>query len=360
MSTVLFLGLPSQGHINPTLGLVSELVRRGERVVYFASPAFKRELERAGAEVRFYAADLDASLINLLPDAEYIIDDILDQTDNETFEYLVHSDAFPFAGPIAQILQLPNIASMANGKVNAPGCGPHPDYEKLKKRFTKKYGVSLPEDPSALLGNTGVINLVYTSRYFAGPPVNNNDDTFKFVGPPVNDKDAGTDFPIKDDSNVLYIDVKNQKLNGVFAEAFRDWNGKVVLEVDDDVNEPFPDNFIVRSHVPHGKLLQHAAAAITQGNITDFIRHEVPFVSLPVGADQTALAQRAAELGATVVLDAKEINAAQLKRATTQVATDKNVKESLARINGSFEEAGGYPWAVAEIFAAVKERTLIA
>ena len=44
MATGLFFGLPVHGHTNPTLPLVRELVRRGERIIYFSTPEFAAEV----------------------------------------------------------------------------------------------------------------------------------------------------------------------------------------------------------------------------------------------------------------------------------------------------------------------------
>lgn len=377
MSNVLFLGLPSHGHINPTLGLVSELVRRGERVVYFASPAFKNDLERAGAEVRFYGADLDlftqkGKILDFLSEADHLIGDMLEQIEDETFEYIVHSAAFPFAAAVQQILQVPNISSLAVfAGLNAFMEKPLDDltreaYANLKRHLSKKYAVTLPDNPYALLFNTGVINLVYTSKFFAAP-LTDFDDTFKFVGPPVYDRGDHTGFPFErlQGKKVLYISLgtvfsqHNPRLYDVFTDAFAGWDGIVVMAAYNVGNVKAPDNFIVRPYVPQNQVLQRATAAITHAgmnSLNDLIHYEVPFVSLPMGADQPLLAKRAAELGATIVLDARTVTAEALKTATQRVVTDPDIKESLARIHGSFEEAGGYPWAVAEIFAAVKER----
>jgi UDP:flavonoid glycosyltransferase YjiC (YdhE family) len=59
MSNVLFHGVPSHGHVNPTIGLVQELVARGESVTYFASSDFREKIERAGASFKAYEQDLD-------------------------------------------------------------------------------------------------------------------------------------------------------------------------------------------------------------------------------------------------------------------------------------------------------------
>jgi len=52
MARVLFINPGSEGHINPTIGVVQELISRGEEVVYFTIDAFQDRLERTGAIVR--------------------------------------------------------------------------------------------------------------------------------------------------------------------------------------------------------------------------------------------------------------------------------------------------------------------
>ena len=46
MARVLFINAGSEGHINPTLQVVEELISRGEEVVYFSIEAFRNELRR--------------------------------------------------------------------------------------------------------------------------------------------------------------------------------------------------------------------------------------------------------------------------------------------------------------------------
>lgn len=41
--------LPAAGHVNPTLPVVSELVRRGHRVTYATSEKYAKAVESAGA-----------------------------------------------------------------------------------------------------------------------------------------------------------------------------------------------------------------------------------------------------------------------------------------------------------------------
>ena len=56
MARGLFLNTArSHGHINPTIGLVKELVARGDEVIYVSDGQFKEKLEKVGA--KFIACD---------------------------------------------------------------------------------------------------------------------------------------------------------------------------------------------------------------------------------------------------------------------------------------------------------------
>ena len=54
MANVYFVDGAHYGHVYPTLGLVKELVRRGDRVIYFAGEPFRTAIELAGATFRTY------------------------------------------------------------------------------------------------------------------------------------------------------------------------------------------------------------------------------------------------------------------------------------------------------------------
>ncbi len=54
MGKLLFFNQPEQGHTNPTLPLVAELVRRGEQFIYYSLEDFQRAIEQTGATFRSY------------------------------------------------------------------------------------------------------------------------------------------------------------------------------------------------------------------------------------------------------------------------------------------------------------------
>lgn len=195
------------------------------------------------------------------------------------------------------------------------------------------------------------------------------DETFKLVGPPVYDRKENLEFPFEKlaGKQVIYISLGtifgnyNPDVYDIFFKAFAGWNAVIVMAAHHVDLSPFdiPHNFIVRDYVPQSQVLKYTAAAITHAgmnSISDLIYHEIPFVALPIGADQPALAKRAEELGAAVALDIKTLNPEILKDSVEQVLKNSTYLDNLKKISRSFKEAGGYERAVQEIFKLKKEK----
>ena len=392
MSNVLFLASPSHGHVNPTLGLVAELVRRGERVTYFASEPFRERVEATGATFKAYAHDLDlfkgppapgqrSAMTDVFARGADAIADVFAQTQYHRFHYLVHSAPFPFTKPIARLLELPTVASHAVFAGLQPffdRAAPHPLLAPNAERdaamaqaaaaIGKRFGVEVSPDFRDWIFNPGDLNLVYTSRLFAGD-LPYFDASVEFVGPPVHARAETHDFPLERlaGKRVLYISLgtvfgnRSPALYEAFLQAFARWDGVVVMAAYgvDTHAWRVPANFIVRPYVPQGEILKHASAAITHGgmnSISDLLAAEVPFVCLPMGADQPALASRARELGATIVLDHATTTAEQLADAVERVTTEPSFRAGIHAIADSFRAAGGYPKAADAVFALKKAR----
>ncbi|MGB8455342.1 MAG: hypothetical protein WCD89_23800 [Anaerocolumna sp.] len=47
-----FFNIPAHGHINPTLPIVNELVKRGETIIYYSTEAFREKIEKTGAKYK--------------------------------------------------------------------------------------------------------------------------------------------------------------------------------------------------------------------------------------------------------------------------------------------------------------------
>ena len=377
MSKVLFLSVPSHGHVNPTIGLVSELVKNGDEVIYFATEAFREKIEATGATYKQYLVDLDLfrpekegeedPMFIVMREAVNIIDDIFLQTENIQFDYIIHSTPFPFTAVFKQVLNIPAISSLAiflginNFLENAAAFPTPPEYGVMREQIRDKYKVVLPDQFVATMINLGGLNLVYSSRYFV-PEDQLADNTYRFVGPPVFDRKERADFPFELLANkkVIYISLgtvfSNFKpaLYQVFFDAFAGKEVTVVMAAYhvDLSGFKIPDNFIVRHYIPQLAILQHTDVAITHAgmnSISDLLYNDVPFVAIPLGADQPDLAERTAALGATISLDHNHLTPAILQDAVEKVLRDPSYARNMKKISDSFRDAGGYPKAVAYI-----------
>jgi MGT family glycosyltransferase len=224
------------------------------------------------------------------------------------------------------------------------------------------YQVTMPVNILDLIFNKGDINLVYTSAYFAAN-ITYFDDSFKFVGPPIYNRNETVDFPFEKlkGKRVLYISLGTvfgnhaPDLYNVFFKSFANWDGIVVMAAYNVDQSQFdiPDNFIVRNYVPQNELLKYTTAAITHtgmNSMNDLLYNNIPFISLPIGADQPALAKRAEELGATIVLDINNLDPQELRSALEILLINPDYIDNIKKISQSFKEAGGYQKAVEEIF----------
>src|SRR3954447_11740066 len=55
MPKALFFNIPAHGHVNPSLPLVAELVRRGHEATYFLTESYRSKIEETGAVFQPYS-----------------------------------------------------------------------------------------------------------------------------------------------------------------------------------------------------------------------------------------------------------------------------------------------------------------
>jgi len=402
MSKVLFLNTPADGHINPTLGLVNGLVKQGEEVIYFCTEEYRERIEKAGAIFKSYGenpnflkgklnvsgnvnVDDYLNLINdILTSCEEMIQYILEQIKNIKFDYIIHGSSFPVGNMISQILKIPSISSFAifaTSKDLISGISPtigkliknHPvmdNYKVISNRLNVNYSVKLPKMID-LFFCKGDLNIAYTSKYFISQ-AQYYDDSFIFIGPPIYDRNVNTNFPFDKLNNkkVVYISLgtvfnnTNGKLYNIFFNTFANTDVVVVMAAYNiDISEfDIPKNFIVKNYVPQSEILKHTDVAITHAGMnstSDLLYNNVPFVAIPIGADQPYMAARVSELGAAISLDKDELTSEMLKNSVEKVQSDPSYLENIKKISNSFKEAGGYKKAIEEIFKFKQQKGIL-
>ncbi len=399
MSTVAFFCLPAHGHTNPTLPLVKELVRRGERVIYYNTEPFRAKVEETGATFRAYrmgdkfgigrGADspLDA-MSRIMSAAEIIIPTVLDEVRAERPDYIIYDSMCVWGKQIARIIKRPAICSCSIFFVGAKNIMALPRdaallsntlgnlpsaarslwrYFSVATRVRARYGAPTPS-LFDFFGNPGDITLVYTSRYFqAGAEM--LDDSFKFVGPSIAPRNNHRDFPFDrlNGGPVIYISLgtifnDRPEFFRACIEAFGETRYRVVMstghKVNGDMLGAIPDNFLVYPHVPQLEILERAALFITHGGMnsaTESALHSVPMIVVPQIGDQHLVARRVAALGAGLHLDRSRITVERLRASAEKALSNESFREQSRAIGDSFRDAGGYVRAADEIFAFTRK-----
>ena len=107
VARVLVVMIPAEGHINPSLGLIKELVENGDEVVYCCTEKYRTKIEALGAQFKAYSFN-EATLLNnpgmkpfelkhpyqflymiLAKVIQRFIPDVLNLIKHETYDYII-------------------------------------------------------------------------------------------------------------------------------------------------------------------------------------------------------------------------------------------------------------------------------
>ncbi|NEW06731.1 glycosyl transferase [Paenibacillus sp. SYP-B3998] len=386
MANVLFINWPAEGHMNPTIGLVKELVRRGEKVTYYCTENFRPRLEQAGAVVRTYENEIETILFPqkgnvmdlfsdmarlrylMLENSYGMIQTILPQVQNEQYDYVIYDEICMAGWVVAEKLNLPKVISCTTFAF-------HPEFDAhIKDRFPidlssenyrkyvsllqtmeQEYDVDLHFLKGAEFKFQPVdLKIVFTSAYFQ-KGADKFGDGYRFVGPSIATRVDAPDFPFEalEGHKVIFISMgtiinQQQSFYQVCFEAFKDFDAKIVLSVGKQTNieeiGPIPDNFIVKPYVPQLELLQHVDVFFTHGGMnsaSEGLYYGKPLAVLPITTDQPIVAARVAELGAGIILDFKSITPTGMRSVADELLSDSSYRERAEAVGASFREAGG-------------------
>jgi MGT family glycosyltransferase len=403
VSKVLFFNIPAHGHTYPTLPLVAELIRRGEQVIYYSSPAFQQAIEQIGAtfcnSVTPFLNDetqIDENMVKvaymLLQSAQSALSALLPQVREDKPDYIIHDGLCPWGKYIAQIIGVPEICSMTTFAIPAftaqnlaqmfmvpgnfrllsstpimsaviEGRKQFIPFRNLSHQLHKKYAIPRPQ-MGDMFANRAKLNIVYTTKQFQ-PFAEMFDDTFKFVGPSIAPRSPTDSFPFDTlgESPVIYISlgtVFNDKADfyRTCLEAFADIDRSVVLSVGKRTNIAalgnLPRNVIVQEFVPQLELLQRTALFVTHGgmnSVSEALYYGVPLLIIPQSADQNLVGQRIEQLGAGKALRRTSVTAQRLRSTADDLLADPAFQQASAYLGKSFGQPDGYLRASDEIQA---------
>ncbi|RZT83476.1 MGT family glycosyltransferase [Pseudonocardia sediminis] len=379
-----FVSMPAHGHINPTLPLVTELVRRGHRVTYATGAEMAGTVRAAGAEpveVPFSMPDGPPPMTGGTPPDP---DDMARRMQafatsvEDTFPVLVEhfgrdrpdalcGDAMsPVSSLVAQELDLPFVSlnpSFAGNEHfdlrrdvlnrSPVAAAMAPVFAGLAERVAKFARSRGLRHDAAVFGTPGELNLVFVPRSFQ-PAGDTFDDTFVFLGPSVAGRSGDVGWEPRDpDAPLLLISlgtVFNDRPDffRLCAEAFGGSRWQVLMavgeRVDLDAIGELPGNIEVRVHVPQVQVLERADAFLTHNGMNSTMEalwFGVPQVGVPQMPEQDMNARRVQELGCGRRLDPDALDARTLLGTVDAVADDAEVRASCERLSAELRSTDG-------------------
>jgi len=398
VATAVFLSFPVHGHLAPALGVVRELVRRGERVIFFATGRSRAKIEATGAEFRSYrhghgefnpdppTEGLFSDMARLSALTEWLIPEILEDSAGVEIDYCLIDTKSLWGRLVAQILKLPAV-TFSVVFVIRPGVVQPADlvtmlyggaaqegllrglfglnqYFDTARRIDRERGTISPGIVE-YLGNPHPLNIVFTSRAFQiGAEAFG--EQYRFVGPSVAPgRDASIDFPfalLDPELPLIYISLGTTFFRAVdfyraCFEAFAAEPCQVVLSCGSGgkatLGQP-PNNFIVAEFVPQMQLLERASLFITHGGMNsanEGLSLGVPLLVVPQRGDQFLVGRRVDELGAGLTIHPRQANAESLRSAAVRIHQEPSFKLQASALGDSLQKAGGYLRAAEEVLA---------
>ncbi|MEH7151405.1 glycosyl transferase [Bacillus thuringiensis] len=390
MANVLVINFPGEGHINPTLAIVSELILRGNTVVAYCIEDYRKKIEATGAKFRAFEnflsqinimervnkEDSPISMLSHMTEAsERIVDQIIEETKREQYDYMIYDNHFPVGRIIANVFKIPNISSCTtfaynqyiifNDEQESRQIDKNdPLYQSClagMEQWKERYGMECTSLYD-IMNHPGDITIVYTSKEYQ-PYSDAFDESYKFVGPSIANRKEIGNFPIEDLKNkkVVFISMgtvfnEQPELYEKCFEAFKDIDATVILVVGKKINvnqfKDIPYNFKVYNYVPQLEVLKHTDVFVTHGGMnssSEALYYGVPLVVVPVTGDQPLVAKRVAEVGAGIRLNRKEITPKLLRETVEKVIDDVTFREKSRKVGDSLRDAGGYKKAIEEI-----------
>ena len=303
---IAFVSLGAFGHINPTLALVTELVKKGVRVTYFTTEAFRTIIEPTGAKfvaVPSWMAENDkhnedgekkeddggvaaAVPFLFLNEAGAYIDTVLDTLKNDKPDAVVH-DFAGIAGTIAaDNLKVDNVMlytsypsndsySVAAGFENCP-----PDHPlrkaaaQLAQTYAEKYGCRLLTVKEIFDGH-GDFNLVMMQKKLV-PNYETFDDSFVFTGVQIGKRTAFGSWKAPDNGKPLLYSSLGTAFNNwpdyypILFDAVRDLDINVFAalgSIDPASLKDIPANVEFGQMVPQLDILSQASVFITHAGM---------------------------------------------------------------------------------------------
>jgi MGT family glycosyltransferase len=389
MARAVFLNVSGGGHVIATYGLVAELLRRGDDVVYFEAEKHRRDIEALGASfraypelTRFYTGptsqwrfhhELDLPPVLCWWTLEWF-PEILERVRAERPDYIVHDSLCLWGKLIAAQLGVPAICSIHTPAFSARmqlacaafwrdlpmmlirGARPFIGFRRLAAELRRRHGFSVSAIETYT--NPQPVNICHTPRELQ-PHDHLFDDRYHFVASVHHrPNEAATKFDMsRVEEQIILIGFgticdPGPEFFRKCVTAFADLGMQVLMllsasTLPEDLGA-LPDNIIAWSIdrdglVPQLEILPRARLFVMNagmGGARESAWFGVPMLAVPTTFETDVISTRIAEQGAGIRCRA-DTSAAGLRAAAQRLLSDDSFARESARIGDACRAAGG-------------------
>ncbi len=372
---IAFMSIPAHGHVNPGLGLVSELAERGQRVTYATNEEFAAQVRAAGATPVLYDSLLPsasaseqawpddlAEIQGLFLDEAIVTVSQLEATYVDDVPDLVVYDIGGFHAPVLArswgipYIQLSPTHVAFEGFDEVAGVEQTPELDAVQARydqFLAERGVHLTFQ--TLIAPPRCIVTIPRGFQYRGETVA---DSCTFVGPMLTDRAFQGEWQPPDDRPVLLVSLGSTYTDQLdfyrrCLDAFADLDWHVVLSagriIDADELGPLPSNVELHRWIPQLQVLSHASVFLTHagmGGTMEGLYYGLPLIAAPQAAEQFMNANRIEELGLGRQIDTASVTVEQLREVLSAVASDAAMYHRVREMRREIRDSGGVDRAV--------------
>lgn len=404
MARVLFFNVPMHGHVVPTLDVVTELVERGEEVVYYLTDDFAEAVRATGARFEGYASALkdwrpqqERFSRLLVEECRYVIPQVIERVRNAQPDYIMYEASCLWGCLLADLFPVPTISCRAGLAVNShfshvsyllgatQGNGfSHAPFQVLAETLNDlasladictTYNLPHPElTMDALFFHAEDLNIIFASR-LVQPEGETFDERFVFVGPSPGSRrgvsaswdvrlpgpamapalyiSLGTIYNAQPDFYRLCFQAFGNRAYRVITSLGK---GNIAAELG-----PVPENFLLCASVPQLAVLQQVDVFVTHGglnSVMEALYYGVPMVIIPQMPEQMITARRLADLGLGVVLDKESLTSDALHHAVQNLSGDSGLRARMERAQTEVRASGGAQCAADAVLQFVSQQHL--
>ena len=379
---IAFFCIPAHGHTNPMLPVAAELVRRGHSIRFYSFggtgglPDFSDRIRKTGAE--FVSCDAcmpavsaeEVAGLKRVSITEMTVQSIritlaMDSFLAEEFRMfrpdVVYTDSACFWGKLnAWKHHVPMVVSTSTFAFNQLSSQymKHPPGEIADMVFglprigralksMEPYGYHVKNPLSLVQSDNRTDSVVYTSRRFQ-PYAGSFSGHYAFVGPSL----FSNVVPDKRKKRPLVYISMGTVINdrpdfyGKCFEALKDVNADVLISCGNAVDRGKlgvpPENFELQPYVNQLDVLSRADVFITHcgmNSVSESLYMAAPMVLYPQTGEQFAVAKRAAELGAGVLL--KDDSVGGIRAAVQEILEHTSYRDAAEACSRDFRSCSG-------------------